>query len=246
MGIFFHLGRYFTLLTKVFSRPEKTRVYLKQTLKEIDSLGLNSLGIVVIISFFLGAVITIQTAFSIESPFIPRYLIGLTARDSMLLEFSSTIVGLILAGKVGSNVASEIGTMRVTEQIDALEIMGINSASYLIMPKIFGMLLFTPILYVISNFIGIIGGWIAGVSTGAVSSYDFIFGLHYAFNPFFITYSFVKSLVFAFIIISVASYHGFYTSGGALEVGRASTKAVVYGSVLILVFNLIITQLMLT
>ncbi len=246
MGIFFHIGRYFALIAKVLSRPEKGRVYIKQIFKEVDALGLNSLGIVVIISFFLGAVITIQTAYNFENPLIPLYLIGLTARDSMLLEFSSTIVGLILAGKVGSNVASEIGTMRVTEQIDALEIMGINSASYLILPKICGLVLFAPVLFIVSNFVGIIGGWVAGVGTGAVTSYDFIYGLHYAFNPFYITYSFTKCLVFAFIIISVSAYHGYYTIGGALEVGKSSTKAVVYSSILILVFNLIITQIMLT
>jgi len=246
MGIFFHVGRYFVLMAKVFSKPERGRVYLRQTIKEVDVLGLNSLGIVVIISFFLGAVITIQTAFNIENPLIPTYTIGLMARDSMLLEFSSTIVGLILAGKIGSNVASEIGTMKVTEQIDALEIMGVNSASYLILPKIFGLLLFTPVLYVISNFVGILGGWFAGTMSGVVSSYDFIDGLHYAFNPYYITYSFTKSLIFAFLIISVSAYHGYHTSGGALEVGRSSTKAVVYSSILILIFNLVITQLMLT
>jgi len=246
MNLFFHIGRYFLLLAKIFSRPERTRLYLKQTLKEVDALGLNSLGIVVIISFFLGAVITIQTAYGIENPLIPKYTIGLMARDSMILEFSSTIVGLILAGKVGSNVASEIGTMKVTEQVDALEIMGVNSASYLILPKIVGMLLFMPVIYIISNFIGIIGGWMAGTLTGIVSSYDFMDGLLYAFNPYYITYSFTKCLIFAFLIISVSSYHGYHTNGGALEVGRASTKAVVYSSVLILVFNLIVTQLMLT
>ncbi|MFH2095620.1 MAG: ABC transporter permease [Bacteroidota bacterium] len=246
MSIFYHIGRYFILLFKVFSRPEKGKIYVRQIFREVDALGLNSLGIVVIISLFMGAVITLQTAFNIESPFVPRYLIGLTARDSMLLEFSSTIVGLILAGKVGSNVSSEIGTMRVTEQIDALEIMGINSASYLILPKIIGMLLFTPVLFIISNFVGIAGGWVAGVATGAVSSYDYLYGLNYAFIPYYISYAFVKSLVFSFIIISVSSYHGYHTSGGALEVGRSSTKAVVYSSILVLTFNLIITQLMLT
>ncbi|MFH2142161.1 MAG: ABC transporter permease [Bacteroidota bacterium] len=243
--MFFSIGKYFYLMAKVFSKPEKGKVYLRQIFKEIELLGLNSLGIVIIISLFLGAVITLQTAFNIESPFVPRYLIGLTARDSMLLEFSSTIVGLILAGKVGSNVASELGTMRVTEQIDALEIMGVNSATYLILPKIIGMLLFMPVLFIISNFVGIFGGWAAGVATGAITSYDYILGLHYAFIPYYITYAFVKCIVFAFIIITVSSYHGYYAYGGALEVGKASTKGVVYSSVLILLFNLIITELML-
>jgi len=242
----YHLGRYFSLLKKVFSRPEKGKVFIIRFFQEVDILGVNSLGIVVIISFFMGAVITLQTAYNFENPLIPMYLVGLTARDSMILEFSSTIIGLILAGKVGSNIASEIGTMRVTEQIDALEIMGINSANYLILPKIVAMIFIIPALVIISIFIGIIGGWIAGTLSGAVTSYDFIYGLHYAFVPYYITYSLVKSLFFAFIITSVSSFHGYYTSGGALEVGRSSTKAVVYSSILILLFNLIITQLMLT
>lgn len=243
--MFFSVGKYFHLMFKVFSKPEKGRVYSRQIMKEMELLGLNSLGIVVIISVFLGAVITLQTAFNVVNPLVPRYLIGLTARDSILLEFSSTIVGLILAGKVGSNVASEIGTMRVTEQIDALEIMGINSASYLILPKIIAMILFTPILFITSNFTGIFGGWAAGVGLGAITSYDYVLGLHYAFIPYYITYGFVKSLVFAFIIVSVSSFYGYYAYGGALEVGKASTKAVVSSSVLILLFNLIITELML-
>ncbi len=245
MNIFFHIGRYFLLMLKVFSRPEKTKIYFKQTLKEINILGIGSIGIVVIISIFMGAVITLQTAYNTENPLIPMYLIGLTARDSMMLEFSSTIVGLILAGKVGSNIASEIGTMRVTEQIDAMEIMGVNSASYLILPKIVATIFINPFLTIISMFVGIVGGWFAAVSTGAVTSYDYIYGIHYAFIPFYITYALIKTVVFAFIITTVSAYHGYYTQGGALEVGRSSTKAVVYSSVLILLFNLLLTQLLL-
>ncbi len=246
MNLFFHLGRYFLLLTKVFVRPEKGKIYFRQTLKEIDGLGVSSLGIIIIISVFMGAVITLQTAYNFENPLIPKYLIGLTARDSMLLEFSSTILGLILAGKVGSNIASEIGTMQVTEQVDALEIMGVNSASYLILPKIIAFVLILPFLVIISMFVGITGGYYAGVWSGAVSSHDFIYGLNYAFNDFYITYALIKSLFFAFIITSVSSYFGYYTSGGALEVGRSSTKAVVFSSIIILLFNLLLTQLLLT
>lgn len=245
MRIFFHIGRYFILLTKVFSRPEKRSVYIKLIIREMDSLGINSLGIVLIISVFMGAVITLQTAYNLENPLIPTYLIGLTARDSMILEFSSTIVGLILAGKVGSNIASEIGTMRITEQIDALEIMGVNSASYLILPKIVAAILINPFLTIISIFVGIFGGYLAAVFTGALTPASYIYGIHYFFIPFYITYALIKTVFFAFIITSVSAYHGYYASGGALEVGRSSTRAVVFSSILILLFNVLLTQLLL-
>lgn len=246
MHLFFHLGRYTKLMGKVFSRPGKYSIFFKQILREIDSLGINSLGIVIIIAFFMGVVITLQTAYNIENPFIPLYLIGLGTRDSMILEFSSTICGLILAGKVGSNIASEIGTMRVTEQIDALEVMGINSANHLILPKIIAAVFINPFLTIISIFIGIFGGWLSGVLSGAVSSENYIYGVQYAFEPFYVTYSLIKTLFFAFIITSVSSYEGFYCTGGALEVGKASTRAVVYSSLMILLFNVILTQLLLT
>jgi len=229
-----------------FSRPEKSSVYFKRIFEELEILGINSIGIVIIISFFLGAVITIQTAYNIENPLVPLYLIGLGTRDSMMLEFSSTLVGLILAGKVGSNIASEIGTMRVSEQIDALEIMGINSASYLILPKIIASILFNPILCFLSMIVGILGGYIAGVATDVVSSEQYIYGIQYAFIPYYILYAQVKTVVFAFIITTVSAYQGYYVSGGALEVGRASTKAVVFSNILILFFNLLLTQMMLT
>jgi len=240
------LGRYFLMLRKVFSKPEKASVYYKQTMHELISLGFNSVGIIAIISFFMGAVITLQTAYNTENPIYPTYLIGLGCRDSIILEFSSTISALILAGKVGSNIASEIGTMRVTEQIDALEMMGVNSASYLILPKIIATLVFNPFLTLISIIIGILGGWIAGTLAGVVTSQDFIYGLQYAFIPYYITYSMIKTLFFAFIISSVSAYEGYYVEGGSLEVGRASTKAVVFSSLLVLLFNVILTQLLLS
>jgi phospholipid/cholesterol/gamma-HCH transport system permease protein len=239
-------GRYFLLLKKVFSRPDKPSVYYKQTMHELVYLGFYSVGIIAVISFFMGAVITLQTAYNTENPIYPAYLIGLGCRDSMILEFSSTISALILAGKVGSSIASEIGTMRVTEQIDALEMMGVNSASYLILPKIIATLLFNPILTLISICVGILGGWLAGTSAGVITSENFIYGIQYAFIPYYITYSMIKTLVFAFIISSVSSYEGYYVEGGSLEVGRASTKAVVFSSVLILLFNVILTQLLLS
>ncbi len=245
MNFFTLFGRYFILMGHVFSRPEKTKIYIKQIIKEIEVLGLNSVGIVIIISVFIGAVITLQTRYNLESSWIPLYLIGLTARDTLLLEFSSTMVGLILAGKVGSNIASEIGTMRITEQIDALEMMGINSASYLILPKIIAAMLFNPFLTLIRMFVGLIGGWLAVVLTGALPSADYIFGIQYLFVPFYVTYALVKTVVYAFIITSVPAFYGYNVQGGALEVGRSSTRGVVYSSILILLTDLIITQLML-
>jgi len=211
----------------------------------VDKLGLNSVGIVVIISVFMGAVITLQTAYNTSSPFLPTYIIGLAARDSIILEFSSTIVALILSGKVGSNIASEIGTMRITEQIDALEIMGVNSAGFLVLPKIVATVFFFPVLTILSIFVGIFGGWLVGEFTGAITTMDYIKGIQWGFVPFYVTYSLAKTVVFAFIITSVSAFHGYHVKGGSLEVGRASTKAVVVSSILVLLFNLILTQLLL-
>jgi len=244
--IFGLIGEYFLLLKKIFSKPEKGRIYLKQTIKEMDKLGIQSIGIVTIISVFMGAVITLQTAYNMENPFIPRYMIGLGTRDSMFLEFSSTIIGLILAGKVGSSIASELGTMRVTEQIDALEIMGVNSASYLILPKIIATLIFNPFLCMLSMVVGIAGGWIVGEFSGVISTQAYIYGIRYAFIPFYITYSLIKTVVFAFLITTISAFYGYRVQGGSLEVGQASTNAVVVSSVFILLFNLILTQLLLS
>ena len=245
MGLFYNIGKYFLLLVRVFSKPEKLKIYYRETIKEIDKLGLNSIGIVAIISVFMGAVITIQTAYNTDNPMYPKYLIGLTARDTLLLEFSSTIIALILAGKMGSNIASEIGSMRVTEQIDALEIMGVNSASYLILPKIIASVFFAPFLSLLSMIIGIFGGWIAGISTGVMTTQDYIYGIQYAFIPYYIVYAMIKISIFAFLITTISAYHGYYSYGGSLEVGKSSTKAVVHSSIFIL-FNLILTQLLLS
>jgi phospholipid/cholesterol/gamma-HCH transport system permease protein len=239
-------GRYVLLLRKVFSIPEKPSIYYKQTLRELVFLGVNSIGIIAIISFFMGAVVTLQTAYNTESPIYPAYLIGLGCRDSIILEFSSTVSALILAGKVGSNIASEIGTMRVTEQIDALEIMGVNSASYIILPKISATLIFNPFLTLIAITVGIFGGWMACTVLGVATPEDFIYGIQFAFIPYYITYSLIKTVFFAFIISSVSAFQGYYVDGGSLEVGRASTKAVVFSSVLILLFNVLLTQLLLS
>ncbi|MFO7999608.1 MAG: ABC transporter permease [Marinilabilia sp.] len=245
MDFLFQTGRYFRFLMNVFKKPVKGRMFLKQVIDEINDLGIGSLGIVAIISVFIGAVITLQTAYNIELPFIPRYTVGVAARDTILLEFSSTIVSLILAGKVGSHIASQIGTMRVTEQIAALDVMGINSACYLVLPKVVAMVFISPFLVMISMGIGIAGGWAAGSATGVVASAEFIYGIQYAFIPFYVTYSLVKSVIFGFLIATISGYWGYYTTGGSLEVGRNSTRAVVVSSIQILLFNLILTQLLL-
>lgn len=240
-----HFGAYLILMTQVFRRPDKPKVFWRQFLVELQSLGIDSLGIVAIISVFMGAVVALQTAFNIDSPLIPAYTVGFTTRQSMILEFSPTVIGLILAGKVGSRIASEIGTMRVTEQIDALQIMGVNSANFLILPKTAAAVFINPFLIVISMFLGIFGGWLACTASGVISSEDYVVGIRAWFDPYTITYALIKTVVFAFLIVTVSSYHGYRISGGALEVGRASTKAVVYSSILIIIFNLILTQLLL-
>ena len=183
---------------------------------------------------------------SLESPFIPKFMIGYATRETMILEFSSTVIAIILAGKVGSNIASEIGTMRITEQIDALEIMGVNSAAYLILPKIIATVLFFPLLALFSMMVGTMGGYLIAIFTGVVLPADYVDGLHYYFIPFYITYSLIKMAVFAFLITSISAFFGYYAAGNSLEVGRASTRAVVTSSIAIMIFNLILTQLMLT
>jgi phospholipid/cholesterol/gamma-HCH transport system permease protein len=238
-------GQYVILMLRTLTVPERWNVFFKQTIKEIYKLGVDSLWIVIFISTFIGAVITIQVSLNIQSPLIPDFTVGYIAREVILLEFSSTIMCLILAGKVGSNIASELGTMRVTEQIDALEIMGVNSANYLILPKIVAFVAFIPVLVIISMVSGIIGGYIIASFSGIITIAKYEYGLRYWFVSFYIGYSIVKSMIFAFIISSVASYFGYHVKGGALQVGKASTDSAVMSSVLILTFDLILTQLML-
>ena len=245
MKFLYKLGSYLIFIRKAFSRPEKRSVYTKEVIVEFEKLGLNSIVLVVIISFFIGAVLTLQTAYNMQSPLLPRYLIGYLTRETMLLEFSSTIVSLILAGKIGSNIASEIGTMRVTEQIDAMEIMGVNSASYLILPKIVAAVVFFPFLTILSIAIGIIGGWAIAYLTGIMIPADYIDGLLMDFKPYSIVYSLIKTAVFAYIITSISAFYGYYAKGNSLEVGAASTRAVVASSVVIMIFNLILTQVLL-
>lgn len=244
MNIIEHVGRYSLLMQRVFKLPQRWRLLGKQYIKEVEKLGVDSLGIVIIISFFIGAVITMQMVLNTENPLLPAYVTGLTTRDTLLLEFSSTILCLILAGKVGSNIASEIGTMRITEQIDALKIMGVNAPNYLILPKILGLVTIMPVLVIFSMFVGILGGYLISFS-GIISPSKYVIGIQYAFEPFYVTYSIIKSLFFAFVISSVSSYYGYYAYGGALDVGKASTNAVVNSSIIILLLNVLLTDILL-
>jgi phospholipid/cholesterol/gamma-HCH transport system permease protein len=245
MNILNDLGRYWLFIASIFRKPEKWAVYRSRIADEMVSIGITSLGIVSLISIFMGAVITIQTVYNLVNPLVPLYVVGLVVRDSMIIEFSPTIIMLVLAGKVGSSIASEIGTMRVTEQIDALEIMGINSTGYLVLPKMIAAIFITPFLVLISMFVGVFGGWVAGELSGVIPSAEYIRGIQYQFLPFNVTFAMIKTVVFAYLITSISTYQGFYTEGGALEVGKASTRAVVHSSVLILIFDYILTQLIL-
>ena len=238
------VGKYLMLMGRTFSRPERFRVYFKQYVSEMVQLGVNSIGIVLLISFFIGAVITIQIKLNIESAWMPRWVVGYTTREIMLLEFSSSIMCLILAGKVGSNIASEIGTMRVTQQIDALEIMGVNSASYLIMPKIAALITMIPFLVTFSIVAGIIGAFCTCWFGGVMNAKNLAYGLQHCFQECFIWSSFIKSVFFAFIIASVSAYFGYTVEGGSIAVGKASTDSVVMSSVLILFSDLVLTQLL--
>ncbi len=246
MNLLFHIGRYFWLLWKVFAKPEKHKMYVRQLFHEIEALGVNSVGIVIMISIFIGGILTIQLAYNLMNPLYPSYLIGLGTRDTLILEFSSTIMGLIMAGKIGSNITSEIGSMRVTEQVDSLEIMGVNSASYLILPKIIAVVFIFPFLVILSIFFGLIGGLIVGPISGVVSVTEYIDGIRYLFVPYYVTFTLIKSLFFGFLVASIPAYFGYFVQGGALEVGKASTQAVVNTNIFILLFDLILTRLLLT
>jgi phospholipid/cholesterol/gamma-HCH transport system permease protein len=245
MKFFEFIGQYVLFLRGLFSRPEKFRVFKKQLMLEMENIGLGSFGIVSLISTFTGAVSTIQIGYQLVSGLVPEYLIGRIVRDSNILEFSPTVTCLVLAGKVGSSIASEIGTMKVTEQVDALEIMGVNSANYLVLPKIFAGLFTIPLLVIYAMFLSLLGGAISGSLSGIINLDFFVKGLRADFIPFSVTFSMIKAFTFAFIITSVSSFHGYKTEGGALEVGQSSTKAVVYSCMGIIFFDYIISELFL-
>ena len=241
-----HIGKYFIMLGRVFKKPQRSKVFYEALLIEIEDLGLKSLGIIMFISFFIGGVIALQTALNLDSPFIPKSLIGFAAKRSIILEFAPTFCSIILAGKVGSYITSSIGSMRVTEQIDALEVMGINSLNYLVLPKIIATVFFYPFLISLGMFLGILGGWVSGVLSGLFSGAEYIEGIQTDFNPFLLTYAIIKTLIFAFLIATVPSYHGYYVKGGSIAVGRASTQSVVWTTILIVIANYFLTQLLLT
>ena len=238
------IGKYFIMIKMSFFKPSKWKVLRKLIFKEINDLIIESIPIVAILSFFIGAVISIQTALNLSSPFISKSLIGFATRQSVILEFAPTFMSIIMAGKVGSYITSSIGTMRVTEQIDALEVMGINPLNYLVFPKIVA-LLFYPFVITISIFVAIFGGFLAMTFAG-VPSEAFISGIQMEFEPYHIVYAYIKTFLFAIILATVPSYHGFYMKGGALEVGKASTLSFVWTSIIIIVVNFIITQLLLS
>ncbi|MDX1905100.1 MAG: ABC transporter permease [Thermonemataceae bacterium] len=238
-------GKYLLFLGQLFIHREKLRVYLRLIIDECLYIGVDSIFLVTIVSTFIGAVTAIQTAYNLISPLIPLTVIGLLVRDTTLLELAPTITSIVLAGKVGSNIAGNLGTMRITEQIDALEVMGINSVSYLVLPKIIAAMLVFPLLVIIAGFLSIFGGYIAGVFTGVVTEEQFISGVRQGFVPYNVTFALIKSVVFAFLISSISAFKGFYTRGGALEVGQSSTKAVTASAIAILFADYVLAQLLL-
>ena len=239
------IGRYFLMLKEVFNKPTKWKVMKPLIFKEIDDLIIGSMGIVAFISFFIGGVVAIQTALNLTNPLIPKMLIAFATRQSVILEFAPTFISIIMAGRAGSYITSSIGTMRVTEQIDALEVMGVNSLNYLVFPKIIAFLLY-PFVIATSMFLGILGGWLAGVYGGFVASDQFLQGLQQDFNPFHVFYAFFKTFLFGFLLATIPSFHGYFMKGGALEVGKASTTSFVWTSVVIILVNYIVTQLLLS
>jgi phospholipid/cholesterol/gamma-HCH transport system permease protein len=245
MKVISNIGKYILMMFVVFSRPEKFHIFRKRMFDEIQGIGINSIPIVALMSTFMGAVIALQTASNMDNPLLPDYTIGYITQSSTILEFSPTIISLILAGKVGSNVASEIGTMRVTEQIDALEIMGVNSLTFLVLPKVTAAILFFPILVIFSMALSLIGGWIVLVTSDLATTEVYVLGIRSFFEVYNVVYALTKTVVFGFLIVSIASFYGYYTKGGALDVGKASTQAVVSGSIAILIANFILTQIML-
>ncbi|WMI69666.1 ABC transporter permease [Mangrovimonas sp. YM274] len=240
-----NIGKYFLMIADMFRKPTKWSVMKQLILKDIDDLIIGSLGIVAFISFFVGGVVTIQTALNIDNPLIPKYLVGFATRQSVILEFAPTFISIIMAGKVGSFITSSIGTMRVTEQIDALEVMGVNAINYLVFPKVIALLLY-PFAISIAMFLGILGGMAACYFGGFVTVDNYITGVQQDFTPFHLTYAFIKTFVFAFVLATIPSFYGYYMKGGALEVGKASTTSFVWTSVMIILLNYLLTQMLLS
>lgn len=245
MKFFYEVGRYFIFLRSLFINRESFKTYYKLVLDECISIGIGSLFLVVLVSTFIGAVSTVQTAYNLVSPLIPRYVIAQVVREMTVLELAPTIMAIIYAGKVGSSMAGGLGTMRITEQIDAVEVMGINSISYLVLPKIIASMLMYPMLVVIAGFCSLFGGYLIGAATGIITPPEYIFGIRFVFNEFTITFALIKSVAFAFLISSISSFKGFYTQGGALEVGIATTGAVTNSVIAVLIADYLLAQLLL-
>jgi len=239
------LGKYILFLGALFKNPESFKTYFKLVIDECIYIGINSIVIVSIVSVFMGAVSTVQTAYNLTSPFIPMSVVGLVVRDLTILELAPTITAIVFAGKVGSSIAGNLGTMRITEQIDALEVMGINSVSYLVLPKIIATVFMYPFLVILAGVLAIIGGYLAAELAGAVLPSEYIAGLKTSFNEFSVFFALIKSVVFGFLISSIAAFMGFYTKGGALEVGQSSTKAVTVSCIAILLSDFVLAQLLL-
>ena len=245
MTLFTEFGKYILMFKGLIRKPENRKMYWKELMHQCSEIGIGALGIVAIISFFIGAVCTLQTAYQITTPVIPKETIAQIVRDTVILEFAPTLTCIVLAGVVGSKIASELGNMRVTEQIDAFEIMGINTKSYLILPKILGAMITIPMLVIIATFLGILGGRVAGISTGIITPEQFDRGLLDGFYPFNIYFEMIKAYTFSFIISSIPAFYGYYVKGGSLEIGRASTKSVVVSCVTILLSDYVLSQLLL-
>jgi phospholipid/cholesterol/gamma-HCH transport system permease protein len=240
------IGRYFIFLGSMFSHPESFRTYYRLVLDECINVGTGSIFLFMLVSTFVGAVTTVQTAFNLaNSPLIPSYVISQVVREMLVLELAPTIMALIYAGKVGGSIAGGLGTMRITEQIDALEVMGINSASYLVMPKIIASALMYPLLVIFAGVCGMVGGYLVGLFTGIISPTEYVYGLRSEFNPFTITFALIKAFVFGFLISSISSFKGYYTHGGALEVGISSTEAVKNSVIAVLISDYLLAQLLL-
>ena len=240
-----NFGRYLLFLASIFRNPEKARTYPPLVLDEMDRIGIDSIFIVSIVSFSIGAVTAIQTASNLVSPLVPKYTIAVIVRDMTILELCTTFTCVILAGKVGSNIAGNLGTMRITEQIDALEVMGINSISYLVLPKILAALVMFPLLVIMAAFLSLLGGYTASLATGTLSEYEYVYGIRFGFVPYNMTFAMIKAVVFGFLITSISAYRGYITTGGSLEVGQNSTKAVVNSCIAILIADYLLAQLLL-
>jgi phospholipid/cholesterol/gamma-HCH transport system permease protein len=245
MQFFTHFGRYLLMIKGMFTKPENYKMYWKEFMHQCSDLGIGSLGIVSIISVFIGAVSAVQTAYQLVSPVIPLTTIAIIVRDTVILEFAPTLVCIVLAGVIGSKIASELGNMRVSEQIDALEIMGINTKAYLILPKVAAALVTIPLLVIIAMVLGIWGGRVAGVASSILSAETFDQGLTMNFNPFNVQFALIKAYTFAFIISTIPAYYGYYVKGGALEIGRSSTKSVVVSCITLLLADYVLSQLLL-